>query len=41
MLAWAVVCGLLHNSNSQSQMLIRRTQELLNMVLPGLPFPQF
>lgn len=41
MLSWAIVCGPLHNSNSQSRMLIRRTQELLNMVLPGLPFPQF
>lgn len=39
-LAWAKVCGPLHSSDSQSWMLIRRTQELLNDGIAWTPYPQ-
>lgn len=39
-LAWAIVCGPLHGSDSQFWMLIRRKHELLNNGIARTPHPQ-
>lgn len=39
-LAWAIVCGPLHSSDSQFWMLIRRMKELLNDGIAWTPHPQ-